>query len=81
MAGVADDGFLTLSSKRYASITQATRGFATSRLCCFSNLQDVVTLPARPKFEAFQPGRDIETDLALHAERLQRDRIAGAADQ
>lgn len=51
------------------------------KLCCFSNLQDVVTLPARPKFEAFQSGRDIEADLALHAQRLQRDRIAGAADQ
>src|SRR4029077_15514112 len=32
-------------------------------------------LPARPKFEALQPGRDIEADLALHAQWLQRDRI------
>jgi hypothetical protein len=27
-------------------------------------------LPSRPKFQAFQTGRDIEADLALHAERL-----------
>ena len=37
--------------------------------------------PARAKFQALQPGRDVEADLALHAERLQRDRIVGAADQ
>jgi len=36
MAGVTDDEFLPLGSKRYASITQAARGFATSRLCCFN---------------------------------------------
>src|SRR6185437_4687365 len=38
-------------------------------------------LPARPKFEALQSGRDIEADLALHAQWLQRDRIVGATDQ
>ena len=36
---------------------------------------------SRPKFQAFQPGGDAEADLALQAERLQRDRIVGAADQ
>src|ERR1700738_2497544 len=39
------------------------------------------TLPSRPKFQAFQPGRNAEADLALQAERLQRDRIVRAADQ
>src|SRR6266481_1574229 len=29
-------------------------------------------LPSRPEFQAFQPGRDVDADLALHAERLQR---------
>src|SRR6266852_7827410 len=38
-------------------------------------------LPSRPEFQAFQPGRDVEAELALHAERLQRDRIRRAADQ
>src|SRR3954469_10681865 len=40
-----------------------------------------VTLPARPEFQAFQSGSNADADLALHAERLQRDRIGGAADQ
>ena len=31
--------------------------------------------------ETFQPGRDVEADLALQAQRLQRDRIVGIADQ
>src|SRR6202030_626026 len=35
-------------------------------------------LPSWAQFQAFQPGRDVETDLALHAERLQRDRIRRA---
>jgi hypothetical protein len=39
------------------------------------------TLPSRPKFQACQPGRDTQTDLPLHAERLQRDRIRRAAHQ
>src|SRR6266700_8326790 len=38
-------------------------------------------LPPRSKFQAFQAGRDAEADLALDAERLQRDRIRRAADQ
>src|ERR1700722_5160735 len=38
-------------------------------------------LPSRPKFQALQTGRDIEADLALQAQRLQRDRIVRAADQ
>jgi len=38
-------------------------------------------LPTRPQFQACQPGRDVDADLALHAERLQRDGIVGAADQ
>src|ERR1700693_6031839 len=33
------------------------------------------TLPSRPKFQGFQPGRNAEADLALQAERLQRDRV------
>src|SRR6476646_566197 len=37
--------------------------------------------PAWAKFQALQAGRDVEADLALHAERLERDRIVGAADQ
>src|ERR1700733_8553221 len=36
---------------------------------------------ARPKFQAFQPGCDAEADLALHTQRLQRDRVVGTADQ
>src|SRR5882757_343191 len=38
-------------------------------------------LPPRPQFQAFQSGRDADADLALHAERLQRDRIVRSADQ
>jgi hypothetical protein len=38
-------------------------------------------LPPRPQLQAFQSGGDAEADLALQAERLQRDRIVGAADQ
>src|ERR1700753_2061205 len=30
-------------------------------------------LAARPQFQAFEPGCDIEADLTLHAERLQRN--------
>ena len=37
--------------------------------------EEVARSPSRPEFQAFQPGRDIEADLALHAERLQRNRI------
>src|SRR4249920_2783402 len=37
-------------------------------------------LPSRPEFQAFQSGGDAEADLALHAQRLQRDRIRRAAD-
>src|SRR5882724_3157266 len=38
-------------------------------------------LPARPQFQALKPGGDVEADLALNAERLQRDRIVGTANQ
>src|ERR1700737_4426914 len=38
-------------------------------------------LTSRPEFQAFQPGRDVDADLALQAERLQGDRIVGTADQ
>src|SRR5258705_1925261 len=38
-------------------------------------------LSSRPQFQAFQPGRDADADLALHAKRLQRDRIVRSADQ
>src|ERR1700727_3540109 len=38
-------------------------------------------LPSRAKLEALQSGRDVEAALALHAQRLQRDRIVGTADQ
>src|SRR5438067_3889840 len=38
-------------------------------------------LSPRPQFQALQPGRDADADLALHAERLQRDRVVRAADQ
>src|SRR5450759_3014222 len=41
----------------------------------------IAALPSRPKFQAFQPGRETNADLALHAERLQRDRIRRAAHQ
>src|ERR1700683_1707623 len=41
----------------------------------------VKELPPRPKLQAFQPGRDIESDLTLQAQRLQRDRIVRAAHQ
>src|SRR3954454_6871223 len=41
----------------------------------------VTALPSRPEFQAFQPGCDIDSDLALHTKRLQRDRILGATDQ
>src|SRR5437899_10164889 len=33
------------------------------------------------QFQALQPGGNGDADLALHAERLQRERIVGAADQ
>src|ERR1041385_8185409 len=38
-------------------------------------------LTARTQFQALESGGDGNADLALHAERLQRDRIVGAADQ
>src|ERR1700752_5367066 len=40
-----------------------------------------VSLTARAQFQAFQTRGDGNADLALHAERLQRDRIVGATDQ
>src|SRR5215470_4289030 len=40
-----------------------------------------VSLTARTQFQALQTRGDGDTNLALHAERLQRDRIVGAADQ
>src|SRR4051812_1562938 len=36
---------------------------------------------SRAEFQALEAGGDVEADLALHAERLERDRIVGAADQ
>src|SRR6188508_577292 len=39
------------------------------------------TLPPRPQLQAFQPGGDADPNLALQAERLQRDGVVGAADQ
>src|SRR5882724_894467 len=36
---------------------------------------------SRPQFQAFQSGSDADADLALHAQRLQRDRIVGSANQ
>src|SRR3984893_18961985 len=38
-------------------------------------------LPSRPEFQALQPGRDVESDLALQTERLKRNRIVRTADQ
>src|ERR1700756_2328117 len=38
-------------------------------------------LPSRTEFQALEPGGDVDADLALQAERLQRDGIVGAADQ
>src|ERR1700722_15002555 len=55
----------------------------TIRLLCFRLQMTGVQTPlaSRPKFQAFQPGRYTEADLALHADRLQRDRIVRAAYQ
>src|SRR5262249_12795753 len=36
---------------------------------------------SRTKFQALETGGDVDSDLALQAERLQRDGIVGAADQ
>src|SRR5580698_11642252 len=38
-------------------------------------------LPSRTQFQAFKSGGDVQTDLTLQAQRLQRDRIVGTADQ
>ena len=38
-------------------------------------------LTSRPEFQALKSGCDVDADLALQAERLQRDGIVGAADQ
>src|SRR5438477_365268 len=38
-------------------------------------------LPARPQFQAFKPSGHVQADLALNAQRLQRDRIVRTADQ
>src|SRR5947207_2392316 len=38
-------------------------------------------LPSRAKFQALKPGGHAQADLALNAERLQRDRIVRTADQ
>ncbi|MHC2402946.1 hypothetical protein ACVMGC_007490 [Bradyrhizobium barranii subsp. barranii] len=35
----------------------------------------------RTEFQTLEAGGDVEADLALHAERLERDRIVGATDQ
>src|SRR5262245_1217547 len=40
-----------------------------------------VSLTARTQFQALKARGDGDADLALHAQRLQRDRIVGAADQ
>src|SRR4051794_880630 len=40
-----------------------------------------VASAARPQFQALEPRGNADADLALHAERLQCDRIIGAADQ
>src|SRR5438067_1421399 len=39
------------------------------------------TLPSRPQFQALEPRGDVQTDLTLQAEWLQRDRIVRPADQ
>src|ERR1700761_2472669 len=38
-------------------------------------------LPSRPQFQALQARSDAETDIALDAQRLQRDGFVRAADQ
>ena len=43
--------------------------------------RDDEELTSRTEFQAFQTGGDVDADLALHAERLKRDGIVGAADQ
>src|ERR1700733_6670098 len=39
------------------------------------------SLTSGTQFQAFKSGGDVQADLALQAQRLQRDRIVGAADQ
>src|SRR6516165_3385973 len=38
-------------------------------------------LPSRPKFQTLQTRGDVDADLALHAQGLQRDGIVGTANQ
>ena len=53
------------------------RGFFVAALLAMT----LKELPSRPQLQALQSGRDVQAHLALHAERLQRDRIVRAADQ
>src|SRR5262249_31971308 len=41
----------------------------------------ITFLTSRPEFQTLEPGGDVEADLTLQAQRLQRDRVVGAADQ
>src|ERR1700731_1309867 len=51
------------------------------RIAPRNDSENRLDLPSRPKFQTFQPGGDAQPGLALHAERLQRDRIVRAAYQ
>src|SRR6478752_8101558 len=62
--------------KQQTSLRCVVAGIASERRDSHTEL-----LTARAQFQALEAGGDVEADLALHAERLQRDRIVGAADQ
>src|ERR1700687_458588 len=65
-----------------AKQSRATKqDWIASSLCSSQWRSKMASLPSWAQFQAFQPGRNAEADLALHAERLQCDRIVRSADQ
>src|SRR5215468_5021235 len=61
-------------------LSAAGRGVRSSSAGADSTTIDC-ELTTWPEFQAFEARSDVESDLALHAERPERDRIVGAADQ
>src|ERR1700687_6144205 len=65
-----------------AKQSRATKqDWIASSLCSSQWRSKMASLPSWAQFQAFQPGRNAEADLALHAERLRCDRIVRSADQ
>ena len=70
-------GFWQAGKRRCGASFDLTR--ETSPRC--SRQEASRGLTSRTEFQAFQSGGNVQSDLALHAERLKRDGVVGAADQ